>query len=111
LVPIFPAGSLPVTAASEAFVAKLPRLPIILILGAVFSPSIVAHAEPMAPDAEAARRAALHALPTACAADYDRLCQHPAESSRDGRAVLICLKDHMIDTTLTCRKVVRAAAH
>ena len=91
--------------------AKLARLPIILILGAALSPRVVAQAATTAPDAEAARREALHALPMACAADYDRLCPHPAESGRDGRAVLICLKDHMIDTTLTCRKVVHQAEH
>ncbi len=60
-------------------------------------------------DAEAARHAALHALPSACAGDYDRLCPHPLDSTPTASSVLICLKDHMIDTSLSCRKVVRAA--
>ncbi len=54
------------------------------------------------------QRMALNSLPVACAG-YTQLCPQPDYGTISARALLICLKSHTVDVSLTCRHAVAAA--
>ena len=54
------------------------------------------------------QRMALNSLPVACAG-YTQLCPQPDYGTIGARALLICLKSHTVDVSLTCRQAVAAA--
>ena len=54
------------------------------------------------------QRIALNSLPVACAG-YTQLCPQPDYGTIGPRALLICLKSHTVDVSLTCRHAVAAA--
>jgi hypothetical protein len=55
-----------------------------------------------------AQRTARRSLPVACA-DYAQLCPQPDTGPLGGRELLVCLKDHKLDVSLACRRVIAAA--
>ena len=60
-------------------------------------------------DPVASRRAALHSLPVVCASEYQRLCPHRTAGPAGAGEHLICLKDHTVDVSLSCRHAIQGA--
>ena len=60
-------------------------------------------------DPVASRRAALRSLPNICASDYRRLCPQRTTKLPGAGEQLICLKDHTVDVSLSCRHAIEGA--